>query len=812
MKKKILSLLVIMTVAVLLPIVEAQAGNYGNISEETFVDRIKSLKNTFVHGQYWNKYNGLDHTGYTSCPCGYFTCPGWDNCSCGAFVYDNVEIAWQCHGYALKMGNAIFGGNPNYWNRIYNANNVYAGDIARLDNDGHSIFIYKVEGNDIYYTDCNAIGRCMVNWNGHMTKSTLSNRLSWLYHLDGNTLTGVFDVTIPPVHQDTNPHVRSGFFTFKNVSSGTFMNVYGGADSNGTPITTWSFDDSIDQRFNLVHQGGGKYKIYAECSSDGTNRVVDVLRNYADLAEGQSVDLYDPNDDTAQLFYVVPVGGDNYVFETAHKDGYIIAPPSAGDAGSNSRSSQLKLQRYTGADYQKWRLCNNNGKETTPNISYAAGSYKVETDGDTLNMRSGPSTHDSLVGSVWDGSVLRVTDVNGNWGYTSYNGTNGWVCLDFTVYTVTTDSISISKKPNKTLYFVGDSFDSSGLEISVNYSNGQKEFMGSGFSTSYDLNSAGTKNVIVSYGGKTATFTVEVKDLEINSLSLYSEDIKTKYYVGETVVAEEIGVLVKYSNGNENIIKNGFDLDYDFSTPGTKTVTVSYGGKTTSYDVEVMSNGSDTTEKASFSISDESGYSGSTVIVPVKLNASNVYDGNMTIQYDASKLSIENVQAVGALSDRQVTINKEYTTDKIRVSFSGTTPINSDETILNLECKVLDNAQGVAAISIIEAKAYNKSGGAISSDTSDGGIQITAVANNVTVTNIQSVSQNGRKVVTANVSDDRVICYLAAYQSGVLVECDTAQPSNGTFEVSVEERPNTQYKLMVWNMAMKPMINAVGIY
>ncbi|MBQ3464183.1 MAG: bacterial Ig-like domain-containing protein, partial [Clostridia bacterium] len=285
-----------------------------------------------------------------------------------------------------------------------------------------------------------------------------------------------------------------------------------------------------------------------------------------------------------------------------------------------------------------------------------------------------------------------------------------------------------------------------------------------------------------------------------------------EYNTGDIIGNDDLSILVTYNNNGTEIVNSGYNTSYDFSTPGTKTVTVSYGGKTTSYDVEVMSSGSDTTEIASFSISAKSGYSGSTVTVPVKLNASNVYDGNMTIQYDASKLSIENVQAVGALSDRQVTINKEYAADKIRVSFSGTTPINSNETILNLEFKALDNAQGTATISIAEAKAYNKSGGAIVTDTSDGSVQITAVADNVTVTNIQSVSQNGRKVVTANVSDDRVMCFLAAYQGGVLVECDSAHPSNGTFEVSVEESPNTQYKLMVWNMAMKPMMNAVSIY
>ena len=614
---------------------------------------------------------------------------------------------------------------------------------------------------------------------------------------------------IKPIHQDTNTHVRNGFFTFRNVASNKMMQVNGGVDANGRAVDMWDYDGSIDQRFNVQHKGNGKYKLYAECSSTGTNRVVDVFRNNAALAAGQKVDLWDPNDDIAQLFYIWPVGSDQYVFELANLDGYVICPSDASAAGQNG--AQLVVQKYTGASYQKWKLCNNNGKQTAASVSYANGSYKVDTDTDELNMRAS-AVNGTILLSIPSGTVLSVTQVSNNWGYTNYRGTNGWVCLDFTVYTVVLDSISVSKNPIKTTYFAGDKFSADGMEITARFSNGQTEKLASGFTATCDLSTPGTKNATVTYKEKTTTFPVTVQEKSIKEIAPYELNTKKEYNTGDIIGNDDLSILVTYNNNGTEIVNSGYNTSYDFSTPGTKTVTVSYGGKTTSYDVEVMSSGSDTTEKASFSISAKSGYSGSTVTVPVKLNASNVYDGNMTIQYDASKLSIENVQAVGALSDRQVTINKEYAANKIRVSFSGTTPINSNETILNLEFKALDNAQGTATISIAEAKAYNKSGGAIVTDTSDGSVQITAVADNVTVTNIQSVSQNGRKVVTANVSDERVMCFLAAYQGGVLVECDSAHPSNGTFEVSVEESPNTQYKLMVWNMAMKPMMNSVNIY
>lgn len=64
---------------------------------------------------------------------------------------------------------------------------------------------------------------------------------------------------------------------------------------------------------------------------------------------------------------------------------------------------------------------------------FSTGIYETDVD-DYLNMRSGAGTSYSAIGAIPDGVKLTVTKTDGNWGYTSYNGKNGWVCLDYCVY------------------------------------------------------------------------------------------------------------------------------------------------------------------------------------------------------------------------------------------------------------------------------------------------------------------------------------------------------------------------------------------
>lgn len=64
--------------------------------------------------------------------------------------------------------------------------------------------------------------------------------------------------------------------------------------------------------------------------------------------------------------------------------------------------------------------------------AYTTGTYVVNTGSSNLNMRSAPEG-ESIIGAVPGNTRINVTQVNGNWGRTTYNGTTGWVSLDWCV-------------------------------------------------------------------------------------------------------------------------------------------------------------------------------------------------------------------------------------------------------------------------------------------------------------------------------------------------------------------------------------------
>lgn len=85
----------------------------------------------------------------------------------------------------------------------------------------------------------------------------------------------------------------------------------------------------------------------------------------------------------------------------------------------------------------------------------ATGVYKTNVD-DYLNMRSGPGTSYGTIGAIPDGVTLTVTKTDSNWGYTSYNGTNGWVCLDYCIYIASATETQPTIQPTTAMTTVPD--------------------------------------------------------------------------------------------------------------------------------------------------------------------------------------------------------------------------------------------------------------------------------------------------------------------------------------------------------------------
>lgn len=79
-----------------------------------------------------------------------------------------------------------------------------------------------------------------------------------------------------------------------------------------------------------------------------------------------------------------------------------------------------------------------------------AGNYITDTGNSTLNIREGHGTSYSVIGSVPNGTTLKVTKSDGKWAHITYNGISGYVSMDYlkkldaiTIHT-SVDSLSLS--------------------------------------------------------------------------------------------------------------------------------------------------------------------------------------------------------------------------------------------------------------------------------------------------------------------------------------------------------------------------------
>jgi len=203
-------------------------------------------------------------------------------------------------------------------------------------------------------------------------------------------------------------------------------------------------------------------------------------------------------------------------------------------------------------------------------------------------------------------------------------------------------SIAIKTQPDKTEYTIGESLDTAGLVITVTFSNGTTEDITSDYTTiGFDSITAGDKNVIVTYKAKTTSFNVKVYP-PVVSILVTTQPTKTSYAVGETLSLAGMVVTATLSDGTTREVTGYTNSGFDSDTKGSKTVTVTYQGKTTTFTVIV---------------------SDVTAIEVTTLPAKTVYILNET--FDATGMVVTGTYVDGS----QAPITAEYTT----TGFNSTT-------------------------------------------------------------------------------------------------------------------------------------------
>lgn len=259
-----------------------------------------------------------------------------------------------------------------------------------------------------------------------------------------------------------------------------------------------------------------------------------------------------------------------YVFDgwyTAANGGYWVTASSelSGDTTlyahwNEIAVSSLTINRHpTKTTYEIGETLNTSGLKLKAN--YTDGTTKIITSGYMLDTSGAFTTAGTKTVNV------------------SYGGKT--VSFTVTVNPAKLTSISVASKPSKTVYYVGDALNTSGLTLTAAYSDGSSKTISSGYTTSgFSSATAGTKTVTVTYQGKTATFTVTVKEktVGVNDPQIIVESKSARK--GEEVI---LNLKVK-NNPGFNSASIRIDYDKNVMTLENAELGELYASCTPSYD------------------------------------------------------------------------------------------------------------------------------------------------------------------------------------------------------------------------------------
>ena len=226
----------------------------------------------------------------------------------------------------------------------------------------------------------------------------------------------------------------------------------------------------------------------------------------------------------------------------------------------------------------------------TYTISYDANggseapASQTKTHGTALTISSAKPTREGYTFLGWSATRTATTATYSAGGNLTANA-------DMTLYAVwqkndpTVSSIAIASNPVKTEYYVDDTFDSTGLSLKVNMSDGTTKTITSGFAvTTPDMSTVGIKTVTVEYSGKSVTFTVIVMENpeapEVDyTFSIVAPSSNTVSYKNEVVLKTKVGgnipanTRVEWTSNNDNFI-------VEENADGTLKITSQNNGST----------------------------------------------------------------------------------------------------------------------------------------------------------------------------------------------------------------------------------------
>ena len=154
-------------------------------------------------------------------------------------------------------------------------------------------------------------------------------------------------------------------------------------------------------------------------------------------------------------------------------------------------------------------------------------------------------------------------------------------------------SIEVSALPTQTKYIEGQELKLNGGEITAKYNDGTSQTIALSDPkvsvSGYDPTKIGKQTLSVAYGEKETSFDVTVLEKTIVSIAVTTSPYKNIYTKGERFDPEDGEITVKYINGDKEIVElSKTEISgYDRNKVGTQTLTVSYLGMETTFEIVV---------------------------------------------------------------------------------------------------------------------------------------------------------------------------------------------------------------------------------
>lgn len=270
-------------------------------------------------------------------------------------------------------------------------------------------------GSYIIATKASSDASCIGITGGSMDPGTAA--IEW--QLDGTTnqewVLEAVDYT-PAVTLNAETLTDGAYYQFKNVNSGLFMDVAGGAAENGTNVQQWGAQSAeAYNTFKAVSAGNGYYKLVSQVG-DGNTYLLDVAGSSA--ANKTNVQIWSDTGADAQLFkFVKNTDGSYRIYTKCSEDKSVVEIINA-ETGSGANVQQFEAN---GASCQNWYVTQVEYKISTENNSGNTTEEPVNTTEEPVNTAEGEAEFTII--ADWGSGATFTLKVTNNTGV-SYD--NGW--------------------------------------------------------------------------------------------------------------------------------------------------------------------------------------------------------------------------------------------------------------------------------------------------------------------------------------------------------------------------------------------------